>query len=271
MSYNFRSFKGSKGAQNGNKRRTMAIGGRIYSESDKRDPTRPPAKKSSGCSQRHSLDYANWRTMGRYAAQISSIPNLPPLVPEVGQGWGHGHDFEGLGGGSKATRENRPHGMFHRRHLRGGKKGGPDIGLTKCGKGTKIMAVADRHGLPIALHIAGANFHESKLVERTLDNRFVRAATGRLVGDKAYDNDGLDRRLRKRGVRLISPHRMNRKKPKTQDGRELRRYARRWKIERFFAWLKSFRRLCNRWEHKSTNFAGFVKLATIMILARNYF
>jgi transposase len=81
----------------------------------------------------------------------------------------------------------------------------------------------------------------------------------------------LDARLRKRKVRMISPHRSGRVRPATQDGRELRRYVRRWKIERLFSWLKNFRRICNRWEHKAENFAGFVKLGTIMILARNYF
>ena len=39
---------------------------------------------------------------------------------------------------------------------------------------------------------------------------------------------------------MIAPHRKNRKKGKTQDGRKLRRYKRRWKIERLFAWLQNF-------------------------------
>ena len=58
-----------------------------------------------------------------------------------------------------------------------------------------------------------------------------------MIGDLAYDCDPLDQRLRRRGVRLIAPHKSNRVRPKTQDGRELRRYCRRWKIERLFAWL----------------------------------
>ena len=133
------------------------------------------------------------------------------------------------------------------------------------------MAMADRNGLPIAIHIASASINESKLAEGILDNRFVRPKPRRVVGDKAYDSDALDTRFRKRRVKMISPHRRGRVKPKTQDGRELRRYVRRWKIERFFAWLKNNRRIGSRWERKTANFAGFVKLATIMILARNYF
>jgi hypothetical protein len=57
----------------------------------------------------------------------------------------------------------------------------------------------------------------------------------RLIGDRAYDADPLDSELAKLGVEMIAPHRRNRKRPKTQDGRSLRRYKRRWKIERLFA------------------------------------
>ena len=54
-----------------------------------------------------------------------------------------------------------------------------------------------------------------------------------LIGNRAYDSDDLDNDLRARGVKLVSPHKKNRKKPKKQDGRELRRYKRRWVVERF--------------------------------------
>jgi hypothetical protein len=56
----------------------------------------------------------------------------------------------------------------------------------------------------------------------------------RLIGDKAYDSDGLDKTLEEEyGIEMISPNRANR--GKTQDGRPLRRYKRRWKVERIFA------------------------------------
>ena len=45
----------------------------------------------------------------------------------------------------------------------------------------------------------------------------------RLVGDKAYDSDPLDETLKEQGIEMIAPHRNNRKKRKTQDGRKLRR------------------------------------------------
>ncbi len=76
----------------------------------------------------------------------------------------------------------------------------------------------------------------------------------RLIGDRAYDSDLLDAKLAERGVELIAPHRRNRKKARTQDGRKLRRYRKRWKIERLFAWLGNFRRLIVRYERRAENY-----------------
>ena len=58
------------------------------------------------------------------------------------------------------------------------------------------------------------------------------------------------------------------KKKKTQDGRKLMRYKRRWKIERLFAWLGNFRRLVIRYERRAENYLGFVRLGCIVILLR---
>jgi len=92
-----------------------------------------------------------------------------------------------------------------------------------------------------------------------------------LIGDRAYDSDPLDRQLQQQhGIELIAPHKINRRKPSTQDGRKLRRYCRRWKIERLFAWLHNFRRLVTRWEYYEANFLGLVHLGCILILLRNY-
>ncbi len=89
----------------------------------------------------------------------------------------------------------------------------------------------------------------------------------RLIGDRAYDSDKLDAALKARGVELIAPHHPTRK-TKTQDGRPLRRYRRRWHVERLFAWLTRSRRLVTRYECKAENFLGFVHLACIRILIR---
>jgi transposase len=108
-----------------------------------------------------------------------------------------------------------------------------------------------------------------KLVEPTLQERFVPDVPERLIGDKAYDSDRLDERLQSHyGVELIAPNKINRRVP-TQDGRPLRRYRRRWKMERLFAWLFNFRRLVVRYEYHAENFQGFVHLAAIIILLRH--
>ncbi len=133
------------------------------------------------------------------------------------------------------------------------------------------MAIADGNGLPISIHIESASPHESRLVEKALDSRFVCNPIRRLIGDKAYDSDKLDAQLLKRGTKMIAPHTRSRVRPATQDGRELRRYKRRWKIERLFAWLHNFRRVVTRWDTRAELYEGFVKLACIMILARNLF
>lgn len=131
------------------------------------------------------------------------------------------------------------------------------------------MAIADASGLPVAAHVESASPHEIKLVEATIDSSFIQYAPDKIVGDKAYDSDKLDQQLsEERGVEMIAPHRRSRKKPRTQDGRKLRRYRRRWKIERLFAWLQNFRRLVVRCEYNIENFLGMVLLGCAKILLR---
>jgi transposase len=117
--------------------------------------------------------------------------------------------------------------------------------------------------------VASAAPAENRLVRATLDARLVAEVPARLIGDKAYDSDPLDAELRKDyAVDLIAPHKANRVKPRTQDGRPLRRLRRRWVVERFFAWLHNSRRLVTRWERQVENFLGMVHLACIRILLR---
>ena len=125
--------------------------------------------------------------------------------------------------------------------------------------------------LPLAVYTSSASPHEVRLVEQTLIARFTDERPRKLIGDKAYDSDPLDERLAEFEIELIAPHKSNRKKVKTQDGRKLRRYKRRWKIERLFAWLQNFRRVLVRFDYHDANYLGFVHLACIVILLRNYF
>ncbi len=130
------------------------------------------------------------------------------------------------------------------------------------------MAVADRNGLPLAVCVESATPHEVKLALPTLVQMVISDAPKNLIGDNAYDSDKLDAELKPYGIELISPHRVNRKN-KTQDLRRLRRYRRRWKIERLFAWLQNFRRLVVRYERYAENLLGMLYLGCCLILLRH--
>ena len=131
------------------------------------------------------------------------------------------------------------------------------------------MGLTDAGGLPIAVDATSASPHEVTLVDATLDACFMEELPERLVGDKAYDSDKLDKHLAKeRNIEMIAPHRSNRCKQPTQDGRVLRRYKKRWKVERLFAWLQNFRRLVVRYERHLENFLGMIQLGCIVILLR---
>jgi len=125
----------------------------------------------------------------------------------------------------------------------------------------------------LGVHLDAASPAEVNLLEPTLATIAVpRAGPGRprqkperVIADKAYDSDPLRARLKRRGIELIAPHRRNRKKPKTQDGRKLRRYRKRWKVERTFAWFGNFRRLLVRWERHLKMYLAFFHLACLLI------
>ena len=157
-------------------------------------------------------------------------------------------------------------------------KRGAGVGKTKRGKGTKLMAVADGAGFPVAISVGSASPHEVKLVEKTLDDRailngilwimrtgapwhdmpnryppyqtchrrfqeWVKTGTfetilRKLVQDVKergnldltecfIDDTFVMARKGAQGREKPSGARANRKKPKTQDGRGLRRYRRR--------------------------------------------
>ena len=96
----------------------------------------------------------------------------------------------------------------------------------------------------------------------------IEAKPQNLIGDRAYDSDALDKELKKDGVELIALR--SNHKLKTQDGRRLRRYERRWIVERFFAWLQWKRRLLIRRGYCASNFLGFVQLASITMLLKRF-
>jgi transposase len=230
--------------------------------------TGPPVERSPQSARRRFVDSPHRRPVERPAATVRPVPNSPSALPALGALRGHGKAPVDAGQASARGRRIGPQGMFCGRDLCSGQKRGLLVGKTKRGKGTKIMGIADGHGLPLALRAESASPAEVKLVEATLEERVVAEVPERLIGDKAYDSDRLDQELMEKfGTEMIAPNRANRD-PRTQDGRPLRRYKRRWKVERLFAWLFNFRRLVVRYEYHAANYQGFVHLAAAIILLR---
>lgn len=147
------------------------------------------------------------------------------------------------------------------------------MGKTERGKGSEWMLIVDGRGVPLGCHLGSASPAEVTLLEPTLDHIDVLPAEPgapppqpeRLILDLGYDSDPLRERLAGRGIEMICPHRSNRTKPATQDGRKLRRYRRRWKVERTFAWLSNFRRLVVRYERRLEMYRAFFHVACLLI------
>lgn len=241
----------------------------LIPEPQRRKDGRGRTLEKSACGvKRHSVGADDRRSVGRGTRMLSVVPNLPPPLPTMGSVGSHERCSGGPCPRTEDPRCSGCQGSLHRRQLRSSEKRGSKLGKTKRGKGTKIMAVADRNGLPVSICVESATPHEVKLATSTLVQMIVPEAPQNLIGDNAYDSDKLDCELRKYGIELIAPHRSNRKNL-SQDLWRMRRYRRRWKIERLFAWLQNFRRLVVRYERYAENFLGMLYLGCCIILLRH--
>jgi transposase len=164
--------------------------------------------------------------------------------------------------------------VLRRWHVRGGEKGGDRVGKTKRGKGTKLMVLADGQGTPLGVCVEKASPSEVTLLERTLDNGRVMRRRGhrrrgyrpqRLIADRGYESNRVRALLVKHDIAPIIPKRRNNTIATHQDGRKLRRYRRRWIIERTNSWLQNFRRLVVRYERGGRNFEALVHMACVLI------
>ena len=87
--------------------------------------------------------------------------------------------------------------------------------------------------------------------------------TDALLADRGYDADSLIDSLVSAGVEVVIPSQRNRLEERIID-KNL--YKDRNKVERFFNKLKQYRRVATRHEKTAASFAGFVYLASAMIL-----
>ncbi|CAI4033639.1 transposase [Nitrospira tepida] len=167
--------------------------------------------------------------------------------------------------------------MLPRWELRAGENGGANVGPTKRGKGTKWMVLVDGAGTPLGAYLDSASPAEVRLLDATLDTIAVtrphrpgrpRKRPERLIADRGYDSNAARALLVRRGIEPIIPARANNQRATPQDGRKLRRYRRRWIVERTIGWLGNFRRLTVRYDRLMDTYGGFFHLACTLITLR---
>lgn len=136
------------------------------------------------------------------------------------------------------------------------------MGRSRGGLTTKIHALVDANGNPIALKLTEGQAHDGKSASNMLDS----LAKGQiLLGDCAYDSDTLRNTMADRGAWANvkpMPRRVNIPafSPFLYRFRNL--------VERFFSKLKHFRAIATRFEKHDANYLGLVKLAAIKIWMR---
>ena len=138
------------------------------------------------------------------------------------------------------------------------------------------MLVTDGHGIPIGFLIESAYEAEVCLAQPTLatihvrtDRSRIRTRPNELIADKGYESGPLRRALQRRGIKVCIPAKKRPKHWKRKQGRPItfnrESYAKRWHIERTFAWLGNYRRLLVRWEHHKDVYQGFFTFAIMLI------
>ena len=141
------------------------------------------------------------------------------------------------------------------------------------------MLVVDANGVPLGFRLESAQLNEVELARPTLETVRVPRAPGRvgrprtrpgqLVADRGYHSAALRHYLRRRGIACCIPPLRRPSRWRRKRGRPIgvRRedYAKRWVVERTFAWLGNQRRLLVRHERLLTTYHGFCALALAML------
>jgi len=238
---------------------------------------RPPVDREPSCAGRDSVDLAERRSLAGHAGEISAPFDLLAATAGLGRAGRVAEDLARVSERVERTPAVEMERVVSGRELCSCEKRGAGVGKTKRGKGTKWMVVVDGQGIPLGDHLHSASPAEVRLAEETLASIRVgrrhhagrpRQKPVRVIADKAYDSDPLRKRLRRRGIELICPHKRNRVRPATQDGRALRRYRHRWIVERTIGWLGNFRRLVVRYDRSLQIYRAFFHIACFMIVLR---
>jgi transposase len=228
--------------------------------------------------RRDPLGPQDGRAVARSARRIPERIDLLAAAAPMGRGGHLVGDVAGLPRPAQRARATRLGDGLHRRLVCPGEKGGSDVGKTKRGKGSKWMVVVDGQGIPLGIHVTSAAPSEMTLVDATLRTIAVPQPRGGrrrrypdcLIGDLGYDGNVVRDALARQGITPIIPYRKGRVNRPYEDWRRLRRYRRRWIIERTFAWLGHFRRLVVRYERLTSIYCAFFYFAAALIALRRF-
>ena len=136
------------------------------------------------------------------------------------------------------------------------------MGRSRGGLTTKIHALVDAEGLPIALKLTEGQAHDGRSAEDMLQQM---KAGQILLADRAYDSDAMRQRLAERGAWAnVKPMPNRRHVPACSAFL----YKYRNLVERFFNKLKHFRAVATRYDKRADNFLAGVKLASLRIWMR---
>jgi len=238
---------------------------------------RSPMDRQSSCFGRDFVDSAQRRSLAGSAGEISASFHVLAAAARLGRARRLAEHLARVPERTERTPAVEVERIVSGREFCPGEKRGCAVGKTKRGKGTKWMVVVDGAGVPLGDHLHSASPAEVRLAETTLAAIQVgrrhragrpRQKPARVIADKAYDSDPLRKRLQQRGIELICPHKKNRVRPPTQDGRALRRYRRRWIVERTIGWLGNYRRLVVRYDRSLQIYRAFFHIACFMIVLR---
>ena len=131
--------------------------------------------------------------------------------------------------------------------------------------------LSEAAGIPVGLAVDGANRHDMKLVQATLESLPVpRPEPGPdqpqgMCLDKGYDFDEVREILEEFG---FTAHIRSRGEEAKAIKREAGFRSRRWVVERTHGWLKRFRRILIRWDKYPENYIAFLHFACALIALR---
>lgn len=143
------------------------------------------------------------------------------------------------------------------------KRGADDeaIERSRGGPSTRINAVVDAHGNPLRFILTAGNAHDGRQSEALIEGFDF----DKLLADKGYDSDRFRAVISAAGAEAVMPSIGSRSQAIFHDAHT---YKERNLVERFFCWIKQFRRIATRYEKTAISFAGMLHIAAALVWLR---